>query len=142
MRKTDLTLGAILFGICMFFYYMISKLPPKATIYPIFVTSLLLVLTLIHIGITYRKKQDEEKNPFIGIEKKQLFFVIISSGLYVVMISLLGYVTSTFLYVLVVLIGFNIKKSNSILISVGFTGFIYILFKMILNVPLPTGLLI
>lgn len=142
MRKVDLLLGFILVAISGIFYFMISKLPSKATLYPIFVTSLLLFLTLIHLAITYFNKTDEESNAFKGLELKQLLFVLGTSGLYVAMITLVGYITSTIIYILATLLGLKVSKKNSALISVGFAAFIYVLFKILLKVPLPKGFII
>lgn len=142
MKKEDLLLGYILLAICGAFYFMISRLPSKATLYPIFVTSVLLFLTLIHLVITYSKKEDEESSAFKGLEIKQLLFVLGTSGLYVVAINLAGYITSTILYILVTLFGLNVNKKSSTLISVGFAACIYVLFKILLKVPLPTGFII
>lgn len=143
MKKLDLILGGVLVAISLGFYLMISKLPTNATLYPIFVTSLLLGLTLIHIFLTYRKKEDEgESEVFKNLELKQLLFVVGTSGLYVVMINIIGYITSTFIYVLGVLFGLKVSRKTSILVSVGFSAFIYILFKVLLRVPLPKGFII
>lgn len=143
MKKLDLILGGVLVAISLAFYLMISKLPTNATLYPIFVTSLLLGLTLIHIFLTYRKKEDEgESEVFKNLELKQLLFVVGTSGLYVVMINIIGYITSTFIYVLGVLFGLKVSRKTSILVSIGFSAFIYILFKILLRVPLPKGFII
>lgn len=142
MKKLDLILGLILIAICGVFYFMISKLPSSATLYPIFVTTLLLVLTLIHIFITSFKKEDEECTAFKDLELKQLLFVLGTSGLYIVLINIAGYITSTFIYVLTVLFGLKVSKKSSILISIGFSAFIYVLFKTLLRVPLPRGFII
>lgn len=142
MRKVDLILGFVLIAICGVFYFMISHLPSKATLYPIFVTTLLLVLTLIHIVITYFKKDDSESNVFKGLELKQLLFVLGASGLYVAIINIIGYLISTIIYIIAVYFGLNVKKKNSVLISVGFSIVVYVLFKVILKVPLPRGFII
>lgn len=143
MKKADITLGSIMIGLSLFLFYMIFNLPPKARIYPIFVTSLLLFLSIIHMAITLKKKKEEDgESPFTGIKKRKLIFVTVSSGLYVALMSLMGYVSSTVLYVFIVLIGFNNSKKLSGLVTIGFAAFIYILFKIVLRVPLPTGFLI
>lgn len=142
MRKLDLLLGGILIGIALGFYFLISKLPANATLYPIFVTTLLLLLSLIHVFLTYRKKDDEESKIFKDLELGQLLFVIGSSGLYIFMTSILGYISSTFIYVIGVLFGLKVDKKASLLISIGFSAFIYILFKVLLRVPLPKGFMI
>lgn len=142
MRKLDLILGFILVAICGVFYFMISRLPSKATLYPLFVTTILLLLTLIHIAITYFKKTDSEANVFKDLELKQLLFVLGASGLYVGLINIIGYVISTIIYIVAVLFGLNVKKSNSVFISVGFSIIVYVVFKILLKVPLPRGFII
>lgn len=142
MKKLDLLLGLILVAICGVFYFMISRLPSKATLYPIFVTTLLLFLTIIHLIITYNKKDNAESTVFKDIELKQLLFVLGSSGLYVAMINIIGYITSTIIYILVVLLGLKVRKETSVVISIVFAGLIYILFKVLLRVPLPRGFII
>lgn len=143
MRKTDITLGSIMIGLSLFLFYMIFDLPPKAQIYPIFVTTLLLFLSVIHMIITLRKEKDEEEeSPFTNIKKRQLGFIVGTSGIYVALISFTGYVTATALYMFSILIGLNTSKKMSVGVSIGFVSIIYILFKMILKVPLPRGFLI
>ncbi|HLS52821.1 MAG TPA: hypothetical protein VK031_02540, partial [Tissierellaceae bacterium] len=76
MRKNDFILGFILITICGVFYFMISQLPEEGIIYPIFVTTILLGLTILHLLITYFKTEDVESEEFKNIEKKQLLFVV------------------------------------------------------------------
>lgn len=142
MKKVDLILGYLLVAISGFFFFMISKLPEKAILYPIFVTSILLFLSIIHLIITYSKKSDEEATEFKNLEIKQLLFITVLSGLYVALIKVTGYVTSTLLYVLISLLGLKINKKSAIIISIGFVILIYILFKIVLRVPLPKGFII
>ncbi len=143
MRKLDLILSAILIAFSGIVYLMISQLPKEASLYPIFVTTLLLVLSVIQLFKTYRNKEEEnEKSPFDGIEKKQMLFVLIASGIYVALINVLGYIGSTALYVAAILIGLKTEKKKSVIISIGFCIFIYVLFKILLQVPLPKGLII
>lgn len=142
MKKVDLILGYFLLALCGIFYFMISKLPEKAILYPIFVTTLLLFLTIIHLAITYLKKSHDEKSGFENLEIRQLFFILGLSGLYVGLIKVVGYVTSTIFYVLVSLLGLKVNKKVSIAVSIGFSIIIYVLFKKFLRVPLPKGFLI
>lgn len=142
MKKQDLILGYVLLAVCGAFYFMTSKLPKEATTYPMFVTSLLLFLTIIHLFITYRNNSAEESTTFKGLKLKQILFVLGGSGIYVAMISILGYISSTVIYISVILIGLKVDRKKSIIISTGSAAFIYILFKILLRVPLPTGFLI
>lgn len=142
MRKLNFILDFVLLGVCGMFYYMTSQLTEKASVYPTFVISLLLILTVIHLISTLINKEDNEESAFKGIELKQLLTVIVVSGVYVFLINILGYVTSTFAYIATLLILLKLKKPNSILISLGFSIVIYVLFKIILKVPLPRGFII
>lgn len=142
MRKQDLYLGYGLVVIAGLFYFMIAKLPERATIYPLFVTTLLLLLTLLHLIITYRSKNTEESDAFKNLHIKQLLFVLGVSGIYIGLLNIVGYVVSTVLYMFISLIFLKTDKVKSLLLSAGTAGFIFLLFKIILRVPLPTGFLI
>jgi len=142
MRRLDLILSLVLLGVVGVFYFLTFQLPENAMIYPLFVISLLLILTLIQLFGAYFRKTDEEANMFKNIKWKQFFFVLVTCGIYVVLINILGYITSTFIYVLATLYGLKTGKKLSILVSVGFVIIMYFLFNEALNVPLPKGFLI
>ncbi|MDO5725450.1 MAG: tripartite tricarboxylate transporter TctB family protein [Tissierellia bacterium] len=140
--KKDNKLGIALLILSAVFFGMIFRLPDKARLYPLIVTSILAVLTIIHLLIVNLKKSEEDEKTGEKIEMKQLLTVIIGSFIYIFLIDKVGYVTTTFLYVLGLLI-FLIKDiKKSVFISLAFIIFIYILFKMGLKVPLPKGFLI
>jgi len=121
---------------------MISKLPQEASMYPILVTTILAVLTLIQGIQSYIKKDDDRKSPFKNIEWKQLLFIVITCAVYIVLINLTGYFVASALYVLAVLLGLKISRKQSILVSLGFCIFIFTVFKIMLKVPLPKGFII
>lgn len=142
MRRLDLILSLVLLAVVGVFYYLTFQLQHNAMIYPLFVITLLFILTLIQLFTAYFRKTDEESKAFKDIKWKQLGFVLITSGIYVVLINILGYISSTFIYVLVVLIGLKTSRKLSVLVSIGFVVVMYFLFKEALNVPLPKGFLI
>lgn len=142
MRKVNLILSATLIVASGLIYYMISQLPREAVLYPIFVTTLFLILSMVLLYKSYFDKEKEEESSFKNLEFKQLLFVLISSGLYIVLINIMGYIFATFVYVLITLFGLKIKKINSLIISIGFCLFVYVVFKVFLNVPLPKGIII
>lgn len=141
MKKVDSILGFILLVFVGIFYFMTSQLPKDAMIYPMFVTSILLLLTLVHLAITYFKKDSEEAEEFRGLEVKQLLTVLGLSGIYVGLIQVIGYLVTTVLYVVSTLLMLKVDKKVSVSVSVGFSILVYILFKTLLKVPLPTGIL-
>lgn len=142
MRRLELILSITMILLASFFYYLTFQLPEKAMIYPLFVITLLMMLSLIQLFIAYFKKTDQVSTAFKGIKWKQLLFVLTTSGLYVILINILGYITSTFIYVLVILLGLKTSKKLSVGVSVGFVVVLYLLFKLALNVPLPKGFII
>lgn len=142
MKKNDLTLGYVLLAICVFFFVMTVQLPKDARIYPMFIIILLATLTLLHLFLTYRKDSKEESKNFDGLILSQLIFVTIVSGIYIAVMGLVGYITSTILYVGTILIGLKINRVTAIIVSVVFVILVYGLFKNILHVPLPKGALI
>lgn len=142
MKKLDLILSGILIGIGGLVYIMISQLPKEASIYPIFVTSIFLILSITLLIKTYFNKEDSKSAGFKEIELGQLLFILISSGIYILLMNLIGYVVSTILYVFTILFFLKVGKKRSTLISFGFCIFVYILFKILLKVPLPEGIII
>ncbi|MGN9165842.1 tripartite tricarboxylate transporter TctB family protein [Tissierellaceae bacterium HCP3S3_D8] len=143
MRKLNLILSVILISISGLVYLMISQLPSEASLYPIFVNTIFSILSIILLFKTYFNNQtNREESNFINIELKQLLFVLAISGLYVALINIIGYVVSTALYVLIILLGLKVDRIKSSFISFGFCLFVYILFKILLRVPLPKGIII
>ncbi len=142
MRRLELILSISMILFASFFYYLTFQLPERAMIYPLFVITLLMLLSMIQLFIAYFKKTDQESTAFKDIKWKQLLFVLITSGIYVVLINIIGYLTSTFIYVLVILLGLKTSKRLSIGVSVGFVLVLYLLFNLALNVPLPKGFII
>lgn len=143
MRKLDLLLGLILVLVSGIFYYMTSRLPANSRVYPYFVITLLLGLTLIHLLTTLRKKEDPgEKSGFEEFKPKQFFTVLGLSGLYVAAINIVGYISSTIIYIISTLLVLKTDKRLSFAIGIGVSAVIYVLFKILLRVPLPRGFLI
>lgn len=142
MKKNELFLGSVLLLISGIYYYMITKLPEKAAIYPTFVVSILGLLSIIFIIKTLiSKEKNNEKKIFDGFQVKQFVFVLFMSFTYVGLMNVLGYFTTTFLFLIISLLGLKANKMHSIYTSIGFSIFIFIIFKILLNVPLPRGVI-
>lgn len=143
MRKLDLILSIVLISISGLVYLMISQLPKEASLYPIFVTTIFLILSIVLLFKTYfTNQEDEESSNFANMEIKQLLFVLVVSGIYIALINIIGYVISTVLYVFTILLGLKTSRKKSAFISLGFCLFVYALFKVLLKVPLPKGIII
>ncbi|MDO4800127.1 MAG: tripartite tricarboxylate transporter TctB family protein [Bacillota bacterium] len=142
MRKQDLILSILLICFCGLFYYLTLQLPQAAMIYPLLVISILLVLTLIQLFVTYFNKKSEKSKAFEKLEWKQMGIVLLNSFIYIMLINVIGYVVSTLIYVLITLLFLKVSKKLSVMVSVGFVAALYVLFQILLKVPLPKGFLI
>jgi putative tricarboxylic transport membrane protein len=77
-------------------------------------------------------------------DEKHLVLVMIGmvvwSGLYYYVFETLGYPLATPLFLFGLLSYFNQRKyMTNVLVALGFTGIVYLLFSILLGVPLPSG---
>lgn len=141
--KKDNILGIGLLAIAGAFLIMTLQLNKEARLYPLLNIFLLTFLTIIHLIRTNSKNHKDEDTTSLKIEKvKQFFVVLLGCFLYILLATVIGYTVTTFLYILSMLLFLTRKKKQSILIAIGFTLFIYVLFNIGLKVPLPKGFLI
>ena len=147
MRKYDKFLTIGLFILEAFYFLLIKQLPPKAARYPYFVLGLMVFLTLllaIHTFLIKPKNTEEnkEEDQFKGNLYGQFFLVIALSAVYVILIDIIGFFVTTAIYLFVTMI---ILKSNikwSIVVSIVFPIFLYLVFVSFLKVPIPSGFLL
>ncbi|SHJ53168.1 tripartite tricarboxylate transporter TctB family protein [Paramaledivibacter caminithermalis] len=140
MKKADIKLGFTTMGIAITYYLLTSQIPEKAAFYPKFVAILLSILSLIFLVKTAMTKyEDNGRNLFEDMKVKQYFFVISVSFVYVSLINILGYFVSTFIFIIICLLGLKTKKLYAFLTTIGFCIFVFIIFKILLRVPLPKG---
>ena len=148
MRKYDKFLTIGLFILEVFYFILIKQLPAKAARYPYFVLGLMVFLTLLLAINTFIIKpknieeDKEEEDKFKGNLYGQFFFVIALSAVYVILIDIIGFFVTTAIYLFVTMV---ILKSNikwSIVVSIVFSIFLYLVFVSFLKVPVPRGFLL
>lgn len=144
MKKYDKILTLGLFILEAFYFLLIKQLPEKAAKYPYFVLGLLFALTLLLAFNSFFRKseEDNEDNKFKDMKKGQFFFIIIVSAIYIFLIDIVGFFTTTFVYLLVVMLGLKNSVKWTIVTSIIFPIFIYLVFVTFLKVPVPKGFLI
>lgn len=144
MRKYDRFLTIGLFVLEAFYFFLIKQLPPKAARYPQFVLSLMLFLTILLAINTFiiKPKNVEEEDKFKGNLFKQFFFVIAISVVYVILIDIIGFFVSTAIYLFVTMVVLKSNVKWSIVVSILFPIFLYLVFVSFLKVPVPRGFLI
>lgn len=144
MVKYDRFLTIALLILESFYFVLIKGLPEKAAKYPLFILSLMFILTLI-LGIksfATKIKENDKKEMFKSVEWKQFSLVLVISLIYIFVIDVFGFFISTFIYLNMIMIGLKANKKISIATSAVFCVLIYIIFVIFLRVPVPSGMLI
>lgn len=143
MIKYDKILTVGLFVLEILYFIMIKALPEKAARYPFFVLSLLFALTVI-LGIQSFMKKEKEENSglFAGFQIKQFLFIVGISFVYILCIDVVGFFTSSLIYLIVIMFGLKANIKWAIISSVIFCILIYLIFMVFLKVPVPRGFLI
>ena len=148
MRKFDRYLTIGLFILEAFYFILIKQLPPKAARYPYFVLGLMVFLTILLAINTFiikpknEEKSEKEEEKSEGILYKQFFFVMLASAVYIILIDIIGFFVTTATYLFVIMIGLKSNIKWSIVVSIIFPIFLYLIFVSFLRVPVPRGFLI
>lgn len=145
MKRQEMILGYVLVVLSGIFYFLTFRLPENARIYPLFVITLLFLLSVLHLVLTYRKTEDSDTSKAIKMtseQKKRGLLITVASAIYIALLPIIGYIVTTIIYIIGVLFSLDVDKKKAVLISVVFTALVYALFNNLLRVPLPKGLLI
>ena len=147
MRKYDKFLTIGLFILEVFYFLLIKQLPPKAARYPYFVLGLMIFLTLLLAINTFLIKpknteENKEEDQFKGNLYGQFFLVIALSAIYVILIDIIGFFVTTAVYLFVTMLALKSNIKWSIIVSILFPIFLYLIFVSFLKVPVPKGFLL
>ena len=147
MRKYDKFLTIGLFILEAFYFLLIKQLPPKAARYPYFVLGLMIFLTLLLAINTFLIKpknteENKEEDQFKGNLYGQFFLVIALSAVYVILIDIIGFFVTTAIYLFVTMVALKSSVKWSIVVSILFPIFLYLIFVSFLKVPVPKGFLL
>ena len=147
MRKYDKFLTIGLFILEAFYFLLIKQLPPKAARYPYFVLGLMVFLTLLLAINTFiikpkNAEEDKEEDQFKGNLYGQFFLIMALSAVYVVLIDIIGFFVTTAIYLFVTMVTLKSNIKWSIVVSILFPVFLYLIFVSFLKVPVPKGFLL
>ena len=147
MRKYDKFLTIGLFILEAFYFLLIKQLPPKAARYPYFVLGLMVFLTLLLAINTFIIKpkdaeEDKEEDQFKGNLYGQFFLIMALSAVYVILIDIIGFFVTTAIYLFVTMVALKSSVKWSIVVSILFPIFLYLIFVSFLKVPVPKGFLL
>lgn len=133
---------ALIVGIAGLRFSLTSEYGPGPGFWPAWLSVAWLVLSVIWLKETYG--QEGEKKPFFDHpgELKRIVVIMAIFLLYLVLLSLIGFLPGTLVYVFINLYLFE-KHSlvNSIANGIGLSAGFYLLFCTLLKVDLPRGFL-
>lgn len=130
----DTILSLALVGFSLFFMYITKGLEGKADFFPMIVLVALLLasITLFFQSLKARDRVTLSINP-------KLIALVVMSFVYVFLMNKIGYVLSTGLFFMTLLLINRYKKRlTGLLISFGFAYLMFFFFSKVLSVPLPT----
>lgn len=165
MNWSNIIIGIILIIFSAFYYFSTSEFPPPSktenlgpAFFPTLLAASLAILSLLLIltSFFFRREPGKEKGGAViqgaerleedsfsadDVSNKFLFGTIAMSFLYVGVLSILGFLISTplFLIILIRVLGYE-KWVNNLAASVGLTAALYLLFATALGVALPAGI--
>ena len=146
MRKYDRFLTIGLFILEAFYFILIKQLPAKAARYPYFVLGLMVFLTLLLAINTFlikpKNTEDKEEDQFKGNLYGQFFLIMALSAVYVILIDIIGFFVTTAIYLFVTMVALKSSVKWSIVVSILFPIFLYLIFVSFLKVPVPRGFLL
>jgi len=154
MAKNDKLSGGALLALFTYAFITAMGFPQKSAYFPLIISVLGMVLSIILIirGYVQGKRGTATTGEKLSLKaRKMILFMSIAIILYAVAISELGFCVSTFLFLVVaswVLYPGKISRENSkpailiIAVSLVVTILVFVVFKMLLYVPLPSGIFI
>lgn len=135
--KTDMYLSMVILFFNVFFFFQCSKLPDEAVYFPQLFNGLLALLAIILLfSALKRKGREAEKQQY---NFKNAVLIVIGLVCYAFLFKFLGYIISTGILVIYIIYMLGYRQIWKMLITACCgVGFSYIVFKLLLKVPLPT----
>ena len=147
---SDYILGGLLLLFSAFIFWETGDYPklndayPGPALFPRVIAMLLFILAIIMIISQYRKNAAQDKKDKLILFKmgtEELLVVIVAGimvVLYILAAEILTYYVMGFLLPFVVMKVLKVGTLKSLLVSAGLLGFTYVIFVLVLKVPLPT----
>ncbi|HSP48540.1 MAG TPA: tripartite tricarboxylate transporter TctB family protein [Clostridiaceae bacterium] len=150
MKRANLIIAGLLAMLGAYVLYLSNQLPDFANqnttgpaFFPVLLVILLFGLLVLLVGTTLKN----ETNRPVGILTGEATKSFITMGIilvYLLVFNILGFLVSTVLFLFIVISYLSPKRNylKSALISVLATSMIYVVFRIVLLVPIPSGMFI
>lgn len=147
MKKSNCILAIICSVLSIYVIATAMKYPkgvagvPGPGVFPIMI-SVLLLATSVSIMVSSSKMEDSEIG-WLSDDSKRVYISMIVLIVYVVALSKIGFVVTSVIFMTSMLQWFrNGKPVINALISLIFVALVYLVFSIVLNVPMDFGILI
>lgn len=151
LKRPEVLIGGLLFFLSAYLLYSARKLPSinaygaaNAAFWPTVILSIMIFLSLLLAGRSLLKVEgrvEAEVNGGEEVNWKRLFFIIILLFLWSLLMPVIGYLLSTFLFFGLLVYGFGERRIKIILIAtLSVSVLIYLLFVQFLFIPFPRGM--
>lgn len=135
----DLTMPFFFIGLSIWLLFESALLPGDEGAFPTLIGGFMLIVALFILYTTL--KQKASKVNFKNINKRKVLEVLIALVLYVALFRVVGYLIDTFLICVFVILTLGYKKYKlAALCAAGTTAVVFVVFKLVLGVPLPVFL--
>lgn len=131
---------SILLFINSFSYTYDSAFGPGPGFFPVWLSGILFILSLVYIYESIKKKEDSEEKLPTGTALKNVLFILTCLILFVILVKYLGFIITGSLFLYSLLYG-QYRWFISLGISIGVSVFVFWIFSSLLGVSLPHGLL-
>ena len=140
-KKKEFASIIFLFIVSIFFFLGAKGMEGDSGLFPRILSGIIFVLTCIELGVVLTNRTKESKKKEERSSRK-LLYIIGLSVLYVLLIKPLGFVVSTFLFLAGSMALLEVKdKRLAVLVPILTVVIIYVVFKILLKVQIPVGIL-
>ncbi len=151
----DVFIGIVMVIISVLLYAKSSTMPEGAAQFPTIILTLFsifgLVITIGGVGKTRAANSKQAEEPKIADSREEVlsfskikmpFVSILIVAAYVILLSVLGFFVATSIFIIGFMMFYRVRSWKKIFLTVFCIDlFVYLLFIIQLNVPLPKGLL-
>ncbi|MGI6037758.1 MAG: tripartite tricarboxylate transporter TctB family protein [Limnochordia bacterium] len=138
MQRADRIVACLIIIGCLLGYRQSNSFVQGADFFPkaVFAISMLLAV-LLFVGSYFEKRTE---SIFAGVRWSRMIVTILFSVAYIGLIPRLGYPLSTTLFLFGLLLFLEERRPLVLtIIPVGMTGVLYVVFQLLLRVPIPSG---
>lgn len=132
----------ILLGFCILLFFVGFEYHLRARQLPQITAVVTAVLLIAHLFTEFREKKTESKEsrPMPEANRRALIWTLVASPIYIVGLQYLGFLIASFILVLALMIILGVRKTSLIIgVPAISTLLLYVVFKVLLNVPIPMG---